>query len=213
MKLNLTRAILLFFAAYIIVTILATGTTLTYGMITHAPEAAPGISPVKAPVFVATVPFHVLIMLIIWPIFAAIYFKKSSKPKPWRRKNRNLEPCICMDGTGNDRRLCWICADQASIFLNGACVLCGLPTVDQPDLYRHFCKSFYLADTVKAGRKKEKVNDWSLISIIFSRAFRPFKHRPIEYIKIQRHWPGADDTLGDKITIAINWFRYGATKI
>jgi len=77
MKLNFTRAIFLFFAAYIIVTILATATTLIYGMITHAPEAAPGISPVKAPVFLATVPFHVLIMLIIWPIFAAIYFKKA----------------------------------------------------------------------------------------------------------------------------------------
>ncbi len=82
MKLNFTRAILLFFAAYIIVTILAAATTLTYGMITHAPEAAPGISPVKAPVFLATVPFHVLIMLIIWPLFAVIYFKKAQRRNP-----------------------------------------------------------------------------------------------------------------------------------
>jgi hypothetical protein len=82
MRLNFTRAIFLFFAAYIIVTILATATTLTYGMITHAPEAAPGISPVKAPVFLATVPFHVLIMLIIWPIFAVIYFKKAQRRNP-----------------------------------------------------------------------------------------------------------------------------------
>ena len=82
MKLNFARAIFLFFAAYIIVTILAVATTITYGMIAHPPEAAPGISPVKAPVFLATVPFHVLIMLIIWPIFAAIYFKKAKRRNP-----------------------------------------------------------------------------------------------------------------------------------
>ncbi len=82
MKLNFARAIFLFFAAYIIVTILAAATTETYGMIAHPPEAAPGVSPVKAPVFLATVPFHVLIMLIIWPIFAAIYFKKPKRRNP-----------------------------------------------------------------------------------------------------------------------------------
>lgn len=86
MKLNFTRAIFLFFAAYIIVTILAAATTETYGMLAHVPEAASGVSPVKAPVFQATVPFHVLIMLIVWPIFAAIYFKRSQKRNPVEEK-------------------------------------------------------------------------------------------------------------------------------
>jgi hypothetical protein len=34
--------------------------------------------------------------------------------------------------------------------------------VDQPDLYRHFCKPFYQADAVKAGCEKEIVNDQDL---------------------------------------------------
>lgn len=85
MKLNLPRAIVLFFAAYIIVTILAAATTELCGYFGHFPPTVPGASPVLAPVFLATVPYHVLIMLIIWPIFAAIYFKRA------RSKNRNEE--------------------------------------------------------------------------------------------------------------------------
>ena len=85
MKLNFIRALALFFGAYIIVTILAVATTECYDLIVNPPPAAPGVSPVKAPVFLATVPFHVLIMLIIWPLFAAIYFKNA------RAKNLNEE--------------------------------------------------------------------------------------------------------------------------
>ncbi|MFI5161161.1 MAG: hypothetical protein ACHQHN_07780 [Sphingobacteriales bacterium] len=76
MKLNFTRALILFFAAYIIVSALATGISLGYGAIATPPPAAPGDSPVLAPVFVRTVPFHVLVMLIVWPIFAGLYFRK-----------------------------------------------------------------------------------------------------------------------------------------
>jgi hypothetical protein len=76
MKLNFTRALVLFFAAYVIVSILATAISLSYGAIANLPPATPGDSPVLAPVFVRTVPFHVLVMLIVWPIFAGIYFKK-----------------------------------------------------------------------------------------------------------------------------------------
>jgi hypothetical protein len=81
MKLNYTRAIFLFFIAYIVVTILATATTEIYGAVSNMPPADPGLSPVRMPVFVATVPYHVLIMLIIWPLFAMIYFKKPEKKK------------------------------------------------------------------------------------------------------------------------------------
>jgi hypothetical protein len=77
MKLNLTRALALFFAAYIIVTFLAAGITEGYGALSNLPPPPPGLSPVKMPVFVATVPYHVLAMLIVWPLFAGIYFKKS----------------------------------------------------------------------------------------------------------------------------------------
>jgi hypothetical protein len=76
MKLNFTRALALFFAAYVIVSILATAISLSYGAIANPPPAAPGVSPVLAPVFLATVPYHVLVMLIVWPIFAGLYFRK-----------------------------------------------------------------------------------------------------------------------------------------
>lgn len=77
MKLNFMRALALFFAAYIIVTILAAATTECYGLISDLPPPPPGVSPVKMPVFLATVPYHVLIMLIVWTLFARIYFRKS----------------------------------------------------------------------------------------------------------------------------------------
>ncbi len=82
MKMNFTRALVLFFVAYIIVTILAVATTVTYGMVFKMPEASPGQSALQAPVFVATVPYHVLIMLIVWPVFAWIYFKKPEQKNP-----------------------------------------------------------------------------------------------------------------------------------
>ena len=92
MKLNFTRALLLFLAAYVIVTILATAISEGYRAISNLPEAAPGISPVKAPVFLATVPYHVLVMLIVWPLFAGIYFKKARKRNADEEKSetRNL---------------------------------------------------------------------------------------------------------------------------
>jgi heme/copper-type cytochrome/quinol oxidase subunit 2 len=82
----------LFFAAYILVTILAAATTEIYGAVSKLAPAAPGISPVKAPVFLATVPYHVLIMLIVWTLFALIYFKKdkSRNAAEERSETRNL---------------------------------------------------------------------------------------------------------------------------
>jgi hypothetical protein len=79
MKIKLTRAIVLFFIAYILVTILAVATTETYAMVYKSPEPTPGMSILQAVAFVATVPYHVLIMLIIWPIFAWLYFRKPGQ--------------------------------------------------------------------------------------------------------------------------------------
>jgi heme/copper-type cytochrome/quinol oxidase subunit 2 len=92
MKLNFTRMLALFFAAYVLVTILAAATTEIYGSISKLPPPAPGLSPVKAPVFLATVPYHVLIMLIVWTLFALIYFKKarSKNAAEERAETRNL---------------------------------------------------------------------------------------------------------------------------
>jgi hypothetical protein len=89
-KLHLKRALVLFAAAYIIVTILAVTISITYGILANLPEPPPGTSPVKAPVFLATVPYHVLVMLIIWPIFAAFYFKKSPKRNPAQQKQETF---------------------------------------------------------------------------------------------------------------------------
>jgi hypothetical protein len=79
MKVKPTRAIVLFFIAYILVTVLAATTTETYAMVYKSPEPTPGMSILQAVAFVATVPYHVLIMLIIWPIFASIYFRRAKQ--------------------------------------------------------------------------------------------------------------------------------------
>jgi preprotein translocase subunit SecY len=78
----------LFFAAYILVTILAAATTEIYGSISKPPPAAPGVSPVKAPVFLATVPYHVLIMLVVWTIFALIYLKRPEVKMPLKKDQK-----------------------------------------------------------------------------------------------------------------------------
>jgi len=81
MILSFKRALIYFILAYCIVTVLASATSITYGIINHSPEPPPGVSILKAPEFVETVPYHVLIMLIVWPVFAWLYFRK--------RKNEN----------------------------------------------------------------------------------------------------------------------------
>jgi hypothetical protein len=76
-KLNFLRALICFFITYVVSTILATATSVIYAIIYHSPPPEPGVSVLQAPSFVATVPYHVLIMLLIWPVAAGIYFKRS----------------------------------------------------------------------------------------------------------------------------------------
>ncbi|WCT13873.1 hypothetical protein [Mucilaginibacter jinjuensis] len=90
MILNLKRAIGYFFAAYIIVTILASATSVTYGIVFHTPPPAPGQSVLQAEEFTATVPYHVLIMLIIWPLFAGLYFKRPKAAAQVKQETRSL---------------------------------------------------------------------------------------------------------------------------
>jgi hypothetical protein len=68
------RALLWFVVAYVLVTVFASGMTVVYAMVMRTPPAAPGASMLTDPAFVATVPFHVLVMLIVWPLFARLYF-------------------------------------------------------------------------------------------------------------------------------------------
>lgn len=76
-KLNSKRALITFLIAYIIVTILATASSIGYSIFLNVPAVPKsGESVLQAPNFVATVPFHVLIMFIIWPLFTRYYFKK-----------------------------------------------------------------------------------------------------------------------------------------
>jgi hypothetical protein len=70
------RALVSFLIAYIIVTVLAIASSLGYSAFFNLPTQKPGESILLDPGFVATVPYHVLIMLIIWPLFAWFYFKK-----------------------------------------------------------------------------------------------------------------------------------------
>ncbi len=75
--LDIKRAFIYFLVAYGVVTILATAVTLLYGLIYHSPQPEElGVSLLKAPSFVATVPYHVLIMLLVWPVFAWVYLRK-----------------------------------------------------------------------------------------------------------------------------------------
>jgi hypothetical protein len=64
----------------LVVTVLATATSLTYGIIYHSPQPEElGVSLLKAPSFTATVPYHVLIMLVVWPVFSWVYFRKRQQ--------------------------------------------------------------------------------------------------------------------------------------
>jgi len=78
--LDMRRALIYFSIAYGVVTVLATATTVTYGIIYHSPQPEElGVSLLKAPSFTATVPYHVLIMLVVWPVFSWVYFRKRQQ--------------------------------------------------------------------------------------------------------------------------------------
>ncbi|GAA2388341.1 hypothetical protein [Dactylosporangium salmoneum] len=74
------RAVGCFFAAYAIVTVLAGTSTLVYAGVNHTEAAdAAAVSPVLSPSFTATVPFHVLIMVLVFTPFAALYWRKGAR--------------------------------------------------------------------------------------------------------------------------------------
>lgn len=84
------RSSIYFAAAYLLVTVLATATSIIYGTVKELPPVTPGDSILHDPAFVATVPYHVLIMLIVWPIFAALYFRKPKGIQTQRKESLQL---------------------------------------------------------------------------------------------------------------------------
>lgn len=74
--LNVKRALACFAAAYVLVTVLASGLTMAYATIRNTAAADElETNPVEKPSFATTVPYHVLVMLLIWPLFAWLYFR------------------------------------------------------------------------------------------------------------------------------------------
>lgn len=75
--LAIVPALAYFLVAYVLVTVLAAGLTIAYGTVYNLPEPDQlGVGLLQAPAFVATVPYHALIMLVVWPVFAWLYFRR-----------------------------------------------------------------------------------------------------------------------------------------
>jgi hypothetical protein len=76
-RLAIFPAMIYFAVAYVLVTMLAAGLTMSYAVVYHSPGPQElGVGILQAPAFAATVPYHVAIMLVVWPLFAWIYFRK-----------------------------------------------------------------------------------------------------------------------------------------
>lgn len=79
MNLRYKSTVFLFIVAYIIVTILAYGISFAAAEIYHLPSFQElGLTMFEDPAFVMTVPYHLLINLVIWTLFAWIYLRKGS---------------------------------------------------------------------------------------------------------------------------------------
>jgi hypothetical protein len=79
-KLNVRSATGYFVWAYIMVTVLAYLVSYLVGMIMQLPPGPPaGGSIFDSPEFVKSVPYHLLINLLVWTAFSYLYFKKNQK--------------------------------------------------------------------------------------------------------------------------------------
>ncbi|GGM56518.1 hypothetical protein ACFFX1_29360 [Dactylosporangium sucinum] len=101
---RLGRALAWFVPAYLIVTVLASASTLIYAGVNDtaaADEAASSM--VTAPSFTATVPYHVLIMLLVFTPAAYLYFRRP------RGGNQTRETLLLA--------LCWLAAAMVVDFV------------------------------------------------------------------------------------------------
>ena len=90
-RLALLPALIYFLIAYVLVSILAAAVSETYATINHSRDPLPGESILQAPAFVATVPYHVLIMLLVWPVFAWMYFRKRRPADAQHERKLSLQ--------------------------------------------------------------------------------------------------------------------------
>jgi hypothetical protein len=90
-RLAIIPALIYFLVAYVLVTILAAAVSETYAAINHSRDPRPGESILQAPAFVATVPYHVLIMLLVWPVFALLYFRKRRSSNAQQERKQTLQ--------------------------------------------------------------------------------------------------------------------------
>ena len=93
-RLAFIPALIYFLVAYVLVTIFAAAVSETYATINHSPGPQPGESILQAPAFVATVPYHVLIMILVWPIAAWLYFRKRRPSDRRHERKQTLQLAI-----------------------------------------------------------------------------------------------------------------------
>ena len=93
-RLAIVPAVIYFLIAYVLVSVLAAAVSETYASVYHSPDPQPGQSILQAPAFVATVPYHVVIMLLVWPLFAWLYFRKRRPSDPQQERKQTMQLAI-----------------------------------------------------------------------------------------------------------------------
>ncbi len=78
-KLNVRSATGYFISAYIIVTILAYLASYLVSVFIKLPPDPPGINMFDSQEFVKSVPYHLLINLLVWTAFSYMYFRNNQK--------------------------------------------------------------------------------------------------------------------------------------
>jgi hypothetical protein len=78
-KLNARSATGYFISAYIIVTVLAYLASYLVSVFIKLPPDPPGINMFDSQEFVKSVPYHLLINLLVWTAFSYIYFRSNRK--------------------------------------------------------------------------------------------------------------------------------------
>jgi hypothetical protein len=78
-KLNVRSATGYFISAYVIVTILAYLASYLVSVFIKLPPDLPGGNMFDSPEFVKSVPYHLLINLLVWTAFSYMYFRNNQK--------------------------------------------------------------------------------------------------------------------------------------
>jgi hypothetical protein len=78
-KLNVRSATGYFISAYVIVTILAYLASYLVSIFVQLPPQPPGGNMFDSPEFVKSVPYHLVINLIVWTLFSYMYYRTNLK--------------------------------------------------------------------------------------------------------------------------------------